>query len=127
MDSLQRMHTDEISTNVTLVAQLITEQFPQWIDLPIRPVRSAGTDNAMCRLGEDMVDLPVAWNLLPVSARNIFRAALGVDEATWARGHGWALAIALVQLPYYQHTNPVLAASARHVICEVLADYQRDA
>jgi hypothetical protein len=38
------------------------------------------------------------------------------------RGRGWALSISLIQLPYYQHTNPALAANSRHVIAEVLAD-----
>ena len=73
-------------------------------------------------MGDPACDLPVAWNLLPAGVRNIFRAALQVDDATWSRGRGWALAIALVQLPYYRNTNPVLAANARHVIYEVLAD-----
>jgi aminoglycoside phosphotransferase (APT) family kinase protein len=34
------------------------------------------------------------------------------DEATWARGRGWALAIGLFALPYYQDTNLVVAATA---------------
>ncbi len=76
-------------------------------------------------LGDPACDLPVAWNLLPARQRPLFRAALGVDKATWQRGRGWALAIALVQLPYYQHTNPALAASARRTIGEVLADAQQ--
>ncbi|MEY2424312.1 MAG: hypothetical protein QOI95_4379 [Acidimicrobiaceae bacterium] len=37
----------------------ITEQFPQWADLPIRPVALDGWDNTTFRLGEDMsVRLP---------------------------------------------------------------------
>jgi len=54
-------------------------------------------------------------------------AGAWVDDATWERGRGWALSIALIPLPCYQHTNPELAASARHVIGEVLADRQRPA
>jgi aminoglycoside phosphotransferase (APT) family kinase protein len=72
--------------------------------------------------GDPTVDLVVAWNLLPASARPAFRAALAPDEDTWLRGRGWALSIALIQLPYYQHTNPPLAKNSRHVIAEVLAD-----
>ncbi len=48
-----------------------------------------------------------------------------VDDATWARGRGRALVQALVQLPYYRETDTVLAANARHVIHEGLADHQR--
>ncbi|MFL6124136.1 aminoglycoside phosphotransferase family protein [Actinophytocola sp.] len=73
-------------------------------------------------VGDPTVDLIVAWNLLPAPARRAFRDALGTDDDTWRRGRGWALSIAVIQLPYYQHTNPVLAANARHVLDEILAD-----
>ena len=53
------MHDDEVDTNISLVGRLLTAQFPQWADLPIKPVRSAGTVNAIYRLGDDMaVRLP---------------------------------------------------------------------
>jgi aminoglycoside phosphotransferase (APT) family kinase protein len=74
-------------------------------------------------VGDPACDLIVAWALLPPAARDTFRVALGVDDATWARGRGWALSIALIQLPYYKDTNPILATTARHSIREVLADY----
>ena len=76
-------------------------------------------------VGDPACDLIVAWNLLPAQARNVFRSALQIDDATWERGRGWALSIALIALPYYHHTNPVLAANARHVIGEVLDDHLR--
>jgi aminoglycoside phosphotransferase (APT) family kinase protein len=88
---------------------------------------SAVIDFAGVGVGDPAGDLPVAWNLLPAEARNAFRAVLGVDDATWERGRGWALSIALIQLPYYHRTNPVLAAGARHTIAEVLADHARTA
>lgn len=74
-------------------------------------------------VGDSACDLIVAWNLLSGRAREAYRAALGVDDATWARGRGWALSVALLQLPYYQHTNPVLAANSRLTITAVLADH----
>lgn len=74
-------------------------------------------------VGDPACDLIVAWNLLPADARRVFRTDLGVDDATWARGRGWALSVALIQLPYYRDTNPALAANARHVIREVLGDH----
>lgn len=73
-------------------------------------------------VGDPAVDLIVAWNLLPAEARPAFRDAVDVDDATWARGRGWALSIALIQLPYYEHTNPDLAVVARRTVAEVLAD-----
>ncbi|MFD0338299.1 hypothetical protein ACFVH0_06330 [Streptomyces sp. NPDC127117] len=48
------MHADEAELDVPLVRRLIGAQFPQWAELPLEPVDSSGTDNAMCRLGEDM-------------------------------------------------------------------------
>lgn len=53
------MHVDEVDTDVSLVRHLLTTQFPQWANLSIQSVQSAGTDNAIYRLGADMaVRLP---------------------------------------------------------------------
>lgn len=71
-------------------------------------------------VGDPTVDLVVAWNLLTGDAREVFRAALDVDDETWERGRAWAMSIALIQLPYYRTTNPGLAALSRHVLREVL-------
>ena len=49
-------------------------------------------------LGDPACDLMVAWNLLPAGARDVFRAELGVDDATWARGRGLALWTGLLGL-----------------------------
>ena len=49
------MHVDEVESDAPLVRRLIAAQFPQWADLSIEPVHSAGTDNALYRLGEDKV------------------------------------------------------------------------
>jgi aminoglycoside phosphotransferase (APT) family kinase protein len=45
------MHADKVPTDVSLVPRLLAAQFPQWSGLPIEPVPSAGTDNALYRLG----------------------------------------------------------------------------
>lgn len=46
---------------VSLVSDLISEQFPKWARLPIRPVESGGWDNRTFHLGEEMsVRLPSA-------------------------------------------------------------------
>ena len=79
-------------------------------------------DFAGVGVGDPTLDLGVAWNLLPSGARAVFRDELAVGDADWKRGRARALAQALVQLPYYRDTNPVLAANARHVIAEVTAD-----
>jgi aminoglycoside phosphotransferase (APT) family kinase protein len=86
---------------------------------------SAVIDFACAGVGDPACDLLVAWNLFAGQSRAAFRAEMQVDDATWLRGRGWALSVALLQLPYYLHTNPVLVASSRHVISEVLADHAR--
>ena len=78
-------------------------------------------------VGDPACDLMVAWNLLSADTRDVFRAALTFDDETWARGRGWALSVALIALPYYQSTNPVLAGISRHAIAEVLADHRHSA
>ena len=70
-------------------------------------------------------DLQVAWNLFTADSRGAYRAAVVVDDATWARGRGWALSVALLQLPYYATSNPVMAGIARVTIDAVLADRSR--
>lgn len=49
-----RMHADEVHTDVELVKALLAEQFPEWAELPVEPVRFFGTDNAIYRLGEEL-------------------------------------------------------------------------
>jgi aminoglycoside phosphotransferase (APT) family kinase protein len=57
------MHDDEVDTDEELVRGLLVRQHPQWADLPIERVPSAGTDNALYRLGDDLaVRLPrIHW------------------------------------------------------------------
>jgi aminoglycoside phosphotransferase (APT) family kinase protein len=101
---------------------------PCWVHSDLMPSNllvtggrlSAVLDFATAGVGDPACDLIPAWNLLPASARGIFRDAVDVDDATWMRGRGWALSMAVIQLPYYRTTNPIIAANARHVITEVL-------
>lgn len=73
-------------------------------------------------MGDPACDLVIAWSLLNAQSRAVFRNSLEyIDDAAWERGRGWALSIALIMLPYYKHSNPVLAALARKMIEKVLA------
>lgn len=68
------MHDDEVVVTVELVGQLLTSQFPELAELPLTAVAPWGTDNAIWRLGPELVvRLPrIGW------------AAGQVDrEATW--------------------------------------------
>jgi hypothetical protein len=59
--------------------------------------------------GSAWSSISAAWLYLTRETRDSFRAALEVDDATWARGRGLALSVGLIALPYYQTSNPVLA------------------
>jgi len=50
-----RMHDDEVPIDEALIAELLTEQFPQWAGLPLQIVTPWGTDNAIWRLGHELV------------------------------------------------------------------------
>jgi aminoglycoside phosphotransferase (APT) family kinase protein len=78
-------------------------------------------------VGDPASDVMTAWLFLTAKTREVFRDALHVDDATWARGRGWALSMGLIALPYYHITNPVLAGIGRHAIAEVLADRKQSA
>ena len=57
--SAPKKHPGDIDIDESLVRRLIANQFPRWAKLPVARVRSAGTDNAIFRLGDDIaVRLP---------------------------------------------------------------------
>ncbi|MEV4147617.1 aminoglycoside phosphotransferase family protein [Amycolatopsis sp. NPDC049691] len=100
---------------------------PSWVhadlmpsNLLLRDGRLSGVlDWATAGVGDPACDLIPAWNLLTAATRHTFREAVGADDATWARGRGRALSMAVIQLPYYRHTNPVISANARFVLTEL--------
>jgi aminoglycoside phosphotransferase (APT) family kinase protein len=83
---------------------------------------AAVLDLGTVRVGDPAVDLMPAWNLFDAGARARYRDALGVDDQTWRRGRGWTLLQAIVALPYYVHTNPVMADTARRTLAALLAE-----
>jgi aminoglycoside phosphotransferase (APT) family kinase protein len=107
------------------------ERPPVWIhgDLDARNLLvhrgrlSAVLDFGCLGVGDPACDLMVAWKVLPASARDDFRRALSIDDATWARARGWAISQAVIALAYYTpETNAVLVTEARRWLAEVLAD-----
>ena len=75
---------------------------------------SAVLDFATMAVGDPAGDVMVAWKMLPAEHRDTFRAALAVDDATWARARGWVLSQALMILSYYtMETNPTLVEESR--------------
>lgn len=52
---MRKMHIDEVDIDESLIRRLVDTQFPQWSNLPITKVKSAGTSNALYRLGDKIV------------------------------------------------------------------------
>jgi aminoglycoside phosphotransferase (APT) family kinase protein len=50
-----KMHAHEVLAEPKLVRCLLAVQMPHWAELPLSPAPLGGTDNAMFRLGEDLV------------------------------------------------------------------------
>ena len=76
-------------------------------------------------MGDPSCELAIAWILFEGESREAFRAALGLDDAAWARGRGWALWKALITPADTIDTDPSLAARLRREIDDILADHQR--
>lgn len=87
--------------DAALVARLVAGQFPEWSDLPLKAVSSSGTDNALFRLGDELVvRLPrVDWAAEMVAREQrwlprfsgrlplLFPEPMGVGEP--AEGYPW--------------------------------------
>jgi aminoglycoside phosphotransferase (APT) family kinase protein len=109
-----RMHVDEIHTDEPLVRRLLAGQFPQWADLPLERVPSSGTDNALFRLGDDMVvrlprihwavgsvDRDVRW--LPLLAPRLPVAIpVPLTRGAPAEGYPWEWGV----YPWLEGENP---------------------
>jgi aminoglycoside phosphotransferase (APT) family kinase protein len=56
-------------------------------------------------VGDPACDVMVAWKLHSSAARDAFRDALPVDDATWKRARGWVVSQAVAALSYYTPEN----------------------
>ncbi|MGC5168787.1 aminoglycoside phosphotransferase family protein [Luteimicrobium sp. DT211] len=94
-----RLHDDEVDVTDDVVRALVDDHDPAWRDLPLRRVRSDGTDNVVYRLGDELgVRLPrIHWatgqvakeaRWLPALAPHL-RCAVPEPVAVGAPGHGY--------------------------------------
>ncbi|ASK62241.1 aminoglycoside phosphotransferase [Virgibacillus phasianinus] len=74
-------------------------------------------------IGDPACDVMVAWKLHSPAARDAFREAFPVDDATWARARGWVVSQAVAILAYYTpQNNPILYHEAKSWLDLVLED-----
>ncbi|WP_030186090.1 aminoglycoside phosphotransferase family protein [Streptomyces violaceorubidus] len=70
--------------------------------------------------GDPARDLMIAFTLMTPATRGVFRDALGVDDATWTRGRGWALATGLNAHVAHAAADPRVAAQTTRQITQAL-------
>ncbi|WP_217575958.1 aminoglycoside phosphotransferase family protein [Mesorhizobium sp. GbtcB19] len=85
---------------------------------------SAVIDFGTSGVGDPSCDLAIAWTFFEGDSREAFRGRIAVDDATWARGRGWALWKALITVAGHD-ANQAEAERQRHAIEEVLADHRK--
>lgn len=98
---------------------------PVWVhgdvavgNLLVRDGRLAAVIDLGCAaVGDPACDTVLAWTRFAGPSREAFRETLALDDATWARGRGWALWKALIS-----SNDGAFGAASRHVLNELLAE-----
>ncbi|CCH34147.1 aminoglycoside phosphotransferase family protein [Actinosynnema sp. NPDC047251] len=123
------MHPDEHPVPESLVRTLLAGSFPEWAALKLSRVTSAGTDNAMFRLGEDLVvRLPkIGWAVkgihheyewIPKLAPHLpFATPEPLALGHPAAGYPWPWAV----YRWLEGTNPI-ANQVTHGVAEDIAE-----
>lgn len=128
---------DKVDRDEALSAWRSVTELPQWACDPVwahgdllpgnllttNGLLSAVIDFGGVGVGDPACDMMVAWTLLTAVERPTFREYAEVDDATWERGRGWALAWGLMTEHYYHVNNPGLAAVGRRTIAESLPEF----
>lgn len=74
-------------------------------------------------VGDPACDVMLAWKLHSAEARDAFRDALSIDDATWERARGWVVSQAVAALAYYTHeNNPILYHEAEKWLALVMSE-----
>jgi aminoglycoside phosphotransferase (APT) family kinase protein len=88
--------------------------------LTVDGLLSAVIDFGGLGIGDPACDLTIAYTLMTPRTRAVFRDALDIDDATWLRGRGWALATGLNAYTAYAAVNPRIAAQTTRQITAAL-------
>ena len=100
---------------------------PVWVHGDVSAANLLLDDGCLCAVidfgssgvGDPACDMVVAWTLLSGNSRETFRREVAVDDATWARGRGWALWKSLITLA----GDPARAGRAEQTLQAVLEDH----
>lgn len=89
---------------------------------PGSPAVCAVIDWGGAGIGDPAQDLAPAWSLLDGSARDVFRRAVGADDATWSRGVLTELEHAIGGVLYYVPRRHPLGDVMSRTLARILAD-----
>jgi aminoglycoside phosphotransferase (APT) family kinase protein len=98
-----------------------------WLHGDLKPTNllvRAGQLHAVIDFGALSIGFPDAehatvWDL-PAEAREAYWNALALDDATWTRARGWAVAVAVAGIPYYWTTYPSFVTECRSRLASIL-------
>lgn len=107
-----------------------TDSAPVWIHGDVHPGnlliehgRICGViDWGLCGVGDGACDLLTAWAMFDAAPREAFRGAMGVSDAEWLRGAGWALSMAVIYLPY-AHEKGLRSDMSEKMIERLMEDF----
>ena len=86
---------------------------------------SAVIDWGSVHVGDPAHDITPVWGMFPSEQRAVFRDALAIDDATWARARAFALR-SVMGMDYYRETQPERTRACVRTIEAVLADLESD-
>ncbi|MFG2538530.1 aminoglycoside phosphotransferase family protein [Streptomyces sp. NPDC048511] len=121
------MHANETKTDAALVRRLLAAQFPAWADLPVEPVRSSGTVNAIYRLGTDLTvrlprveggsrDVATEHRWLPHLAPHLPHAIPApLAQGVPGEGYPWSWSVCR----WLDGTNPPAGAGSAELACDI--------
>lgn len=71
---------------------------------------------------DSALDLVAVWHMLEKEQREVIKDTLDLGDVEWRRGAAWAFEQAMGWVWYYQHSNPILAASGKITLQRILED-----
>ena len=71
--------------------------------------------------GDPAVELNAMWGYVPEGVADLYREAVGLDEAAYRRARGYALAPAVSASSYYRDTAPEIARGAVETVRRLVA------
>jgi aminoglycoside phosphotransferase (APT) family kinase protein len=127
------MHEDELTIGAELVRLLVDRSFPEYADLPLAPLASSGSSNALFRLGDELlVRLPrqsgqsatiekeARW--LPLIATGVTTSVpevVALGEPGFGHPETWAVTCWIDGRPPAVPWDPSITGTSRGLACDL--------